>query len=201
MFPLFDKRCFIFSGMWIQLFSSPTWVCDPTVTVATPWTTIHRSDRYLWYCRDVLCPGFTVRRLTLNCFPLSRIVNEPQGRNSVIRDEIDCVFLRFAPVNLQKNGCKICKSTCLKRSVATEQNKQTIRFQGKNDFSRILNFLFPYCIHCFYFESSHTSPRIFTMKVPLWWRSLDGCTLFNNPLFCTFIFEPFLIFSPILNIN
>ena len=183
LLPIFDKRCFSRSGMWIHSFSLTTWDFEPNVTVATPSTTIHRSARYLWYCRDVLCPGFTVSRLTLNCFPTSRIVNDPQGRNSLIRDVIDCVFLRFAPVNSQ-NEYKICKSTCLKRSVATEQSKHTIRFQGKNDFSRILNFLLPFVFSAFTLNLLALPPRL-RMTALLWWRSPDGCTLFNNPLVCT----------------
>ena len=94
LLPLLDKRCFSRFGMCIHSFSLITWDCESNVTVATPSTTIHRSDRYLWYCRDVLCPGFTVSRLTLKCFPSSRIVNDPQGRVSVIIGYFSVLTLR-----------------------------------------------------------------------------------------------------------
>ena len=142
LLPLFAKRCFSRSGMWIHSFSLTTWDCEPKVTVATPLTTIHRSDRCLWYCNDVLCPGFTVSLLTLNCSPSSRIVNDPQGRNSVFIDWINPRVWRFAPVNSLIMH-QIWKSTCLKRSVPTEQNKRLLWIQVKNEFARILIVLLP----------------------------------------------------------
>ena len=176
LLPVFDKRCFSRSGMWIHSFSLTTWDFEPNVTVATPSTTIHRSDRYLWYCRDVLCPGFTVSRLTLNCFPSSRIVNDPQGRNSVFTDEIDfgiftlraCQFPEWA-TDLKIN---------LFKTFSCDWTKQTNNSVSRQKwFLKNLEFSTSLCILRFYFESPRTSTSFkddctFVMTIAWWMHSL-----------------------------
>ena len=110
------------------------------VTVATPWTTIHLSDLWLWYWKDVWCPGLTVSRLTLKPSPWSRIINDPHGLFSLwflLVMIFNYIYLRFAPVNSCNCNASNHESKQLKTFNSNQTNQTNNNYPRKKFFFKL----------------------------------------------------------------